>query len=210
MSKLIDLTGQRFGRLTVIKRAGSDNQNQATWLCECECGNYTSVGSSDLRRGKTTSCGCYHNECAKIRMTTHGMAHTKLYWIWKSMNQRCYNKRSKDFPNYGGMGIEVCQEWRKDFKAFSDWAYSAGYMEGLSIDRIKGDENYSPNNCRWATAKVQANNIRRNHILTYNGLSHTMSEWSDITGIKYSTLRARINTYKWSVERALTTPGGNK
>lgn len=204
------MTGQRFGRLKVIKRAESDSYKQAMWLCSCDCGNFVSIRGYDLRHKKTMSCGCYHNDLAKMRMTKHGKAHTKLHEIWKSMNQRCYNKRCKDFCNYGGIGITVCDEWKNSFQAFYDWAIGNGYSEGLSIDRIKGDDDYKPNNCRWATPEVQANNTRRNHILVYNGESHTLAEWSKIKGINYSTLRARINMYKWSIERALNTPGGRK
>lgn len=207
MPKRIDLTGQRFGRLKVMKFCGTDHRKHAVWMCKCDCGNIDPVRSYDLRAGKITSCGCYHNECAKFNHTKHGKSGTKLYYVWKSMKQRCENVNSRDYRIYGENGVCVCDDWRSCYETFYDWAMRSGYEEGLTLDRIDSNGNYCPENCRWATPKVQSNNTCRNRLITYKGETHTMSEWASITGINYSTLRARLNMYKWSVERALTTGG---
>lgn len=118
------------------------------------------------------------------------------------MRERCFNENNPEYGRYGGRGIDVCTEWAV-YEAFRDWALANGYAENLSIDRIDNDGNYCPENCRWATAKQQANNTRKTHLITFNGETHSVSEWARILNIKQSTLRMRINNYGWSVEDAL-------
>ena len=130
---------------------------------------------------------------------------SKLYCSWKHMKERCYNSSCRDYCHWGGRGITVCDAWKSDFLAFKEWALANGYEEGLTIDRIDNDGNYEPSNCRWATKKEQSNNRRCLHYLTYKGETKTISEWSRITGIKITTLYMRLNTYGWSIEKALTT-----
>lgn len=140
----------------------------------------------------------------------HGKSSTALCRVWYEIRKRCTNKNYKHFNHYGGRGITMCNEWWDSFQAFYDWSVSNGYKEGLTLDRIDVNGNYCPDNCRWVNRKVQANNTRSNHYITFNGETHTMSEWAEITGISYSTLRSRINLYKWDINKALTIPVKNR
>lgn len=160
MGKLIDLTGQRFGRLVVVERAGTSRNRQAMWRCRCDCGKKIAVQGYHLRTGHTQSCGCFHRDQTKRANTTHGEEGTRLYGIWRGMKSRCYNPNVQKYKDYGGRGIKICEEWLDDFQAFYDWAMSHGYTDALSIDRIDVDGNYEPSNCRWATAKEQRHNRR--------------------------------------------------
>lgn len=157
MPKLIDLTGKKYGRLTVIERSGVRG-GQSSWLCKCECGNKKVVIGKNLRRGLTTSCGCYHNELLSVRNTTHGLSKTRIYRIWRDMKNRCFYSKDKHFKDYGGRGITICDEWKNSFESFYKWSDANGYSEKLTIDRIDNDGNYEPSNCRWITMKEQCQN----------------------------------------------------
>lgn len=166
MSAVKDITGKRFGRLTVIRRFGTSRQGLATWLCQCDCGRECVIGGSHLRKGNTRSCGCFHDESARKRRTTHGMSGTRLYAVWKTMIQRCSNPNCDDYKYYGARGISVCEEWRNSFLDFYTWASANGYDENAlyqecTIDRIDNDKGYSPNNCRFVSQMVQIQNRRR-------------------------------------------------
>lgn len=205
MSKFIDLTGQRFGRWTVLSRAQNmPYSRRSGWLCQCDCGTKKVVDGVSLRRGVTQSCGCLHAEKARQRFTTHGGRRSRLYRIYHEMKTRCYCESNPDYPQYGGRGITICKEWLQDFSRFKEWALQSGYDTGLTIDRMDVNASYSPENCRWVTMKVQNNNKRNNHYLTFQGETHTVSEWADITGIPYNTLYSRIAKLGWPVDRALT------
>ena len=202
--KLEDLTGQKFGRLTVLSRA--ENRNHHTyWNCVCECGAFSVVTSYHLTHGRTKSCGCLRSDATILSHTTHGLTEHPLYKVWRAMKERCYLPTNKRFEHYGGRGIKVCDEWKDDFVAFFEWSIRNGYEEGLSIDRINVDGNYEPNNCRWITMDEQSRNKTSNILLTYNGKTQCIAEWSREVGIKEATIRRRIK-HGWSIEETLTTP----
>ena len=197
----------KFGRLTVLRRAGSTKRGQAQWLCQCDCGSDPKViVGSCLRNGHTQSCGCIHKEGLSNLRATHRESHTRLYNIWKSIKARCYNSNNHAYDRYGGRGIVMCDEWKHNYVSFRDWALDNGYDNSLSIDRIDVNGIYSPQNCRWADDYMQANNKRDNHNIEINGEVKTMKEWCDHFGTRYGLVRDRISVLHWEPERALTTP----
>lgn len=163
MSALKDLSGQRFGRLTVIERSGSDHKGLATWLCRCDCGKEVVIRGADMRSGRAKSCGCMFWINSKKVHIKHGQAGTRLYVVWCSMKDRCYNSSNKSYERYGGRGITVCDEWLHDFQNFYKWAIESGYDEKApkgqcTIDRIDNNQGYNPDNCRWVDQKTQCSN----------------------------------------------------
>ena len=193
--EMIDLTGSKFNRLSVLGFAGRDSGGRSLWHCLCECGNEIIVEGYSLKSGGTKSCGCWNRDRIANLNKTHGLSHgdEKLYPVWKSMKARCNNPNNVAYKNYGGRGIKVCDEWEHDFQAFYEWALENGYDPSLSIDRINNDDGYNPYNCKWSTALEQSNNRRSCYHITYAGETHTISEWSRILGIRYDTLRVRIH-----------------
>lgn len=205
----IDLTGQKFGRLTVIEKIGSDKYG-VKWKCKCSCGNYTEVYGTLLRKHKSSSCGCYKKEInSKIchdTFTTHGETNTSLYKVWQGMKKRCFNPKEKAYKNYGGRGVTVCSEWKENFLTFKKWAEENGYKKDLTIERINNNGNYEPSNCTWIPLPQQANNRRSSHFITFKGEKRTITEWSKIVRLNRRTISYRINNLHWSIEKALTTP----
>ena len=202
--KCEDLTNKRFGRLTVLNYDCHRN-GKVIWKCRCDCGNIAYVCNGNLVNHKTESCGCLRKEKLVNRSVTHHLTNTRIYKIWIDIKKRCYNNKYTRYIDYGGRGISVCDEWKNDFQNFYDWAMQNGYSDELSIDRINNDGNYEPNNCRWTDKKTQNNNTRRNHYITYNGKTLTMSQWAELLNIEYCTLKSRIKR-GWNIEKALTTP----
>lgn len=203
MPKLNDLSGMRFGRLTVVARDNSV-RHKTKWFCLCDCGNTISVYAYSLKNGNTKSCGCLQRQVASVLNTTHGASsNSRLYSIWLNMKNRCFNIHHRDYCRYGGRGISVCQEWADSFVVFRDWSMSNGYDDTKTIDRIDNNQNYTPSNCRWTTPTVQANNKRNNHLLEYNGEIRTISEWAKELNIRPGVIFDRINRLGWSIEDAL-------
>ena len=205
MSKALDLTGQRFGRYTVLEKAPKRASGGTYWVCKCDCGNVREVSTAHLRRGDSKSCGCLRADTCGQMFTTHGLSKHPLHKVWEAMLERCDYPNNKRYRNYGGRGITVCDEWRDDFKTFYDWSIAHGYAEGLTIDRIDVNGDYEPTNCRWVTWKDQSNNTTTNRYITYGNKTQTLTQWSEELGINKTTLRDRLES-GWSVEKAFTTP----
>lgn len=196
-NNLNDLTGQKFGKLTVIERA-KNRGKVIYWLCKCECGGIIEVQSAHLKNGNTKSCGCMKGN------KKHNMSHTRIYKIWKEMRNRCNNKKTNVYKWYGGRGISICSEW-DNFNNFQTWAIQNGYNNNLTIDRIDVNGNYEPSNCRWATRKEQANNTTRSIKITINNETHTITEWAKIYNIPAKMIFTRIKR-GWDKEEAIITP----
>lgn len=197
-----DLTGRRFGKLIVEGIAYVRNNGQYYWNCHCDCGNDIVVLGTLLRAGKKVSCGCYRPD---ILERTHGLSAHPLYAVWSGMKQRCNNPNSSAYKNYGGRGIKICSEWQDNFVAFFDWSMNiGGYQEGLTLDRIDNNKDYSPENCRFVSMKVQNNNRRDNRLITFEGQTKTLAEWAELLGISASALGRRLNNPNWSLNQAMT------
>lgn len=205
MGKVIDLTGKRFGKLTVIEKHNQDKWGGWNWLCKCDCGNESIVSGGHLRGMKAKSCGCSRTESKNF---IHKMTGSRIYSIWQAMKSRCYYDKNKRFKDYGGRGITVCDEWKNSFISFYEWSMKNGYDENAergqcTIDRIDVNGNYEPNNCRWATIKQQANNTRRNHFIEYNGKTQTVSQWANELGVEPDSIFNRLQK-GFTEEEALT------
>ena len=203
-----NLTGRQSGRWTVIGDApsivGKHGHKVGAKRCRCQCGTIRDVRTQSLVDGTSLSCGCYHRDKQKIvgKKTKHGMSDTRLYHIYHHMRNRCYNKNDIDYPNYGGRGISICNEW-STFESFAEWALKSGYSDSLSIDRIDVNQGYCPDNCRWADVDTQSNNKRNTRYYTFDGQTKSIGEWAKIYGIPYQKLWRRFDR-GWSVEKALT------
>lgn len=203
--KLIDLTGNRYGKLVVIKRHECNKNGHPLWDCICDCGNTKVASGALLRMGRVKSCGCLLPEANYCMNVKHGMSDSHLYAVWNSMKGRCYNPNNCSYKRYGARGITVCKEWI-DFEGFSLWALSSGYKEGLSIDRIDNDGNYCPENCKWSTTKEQNNNRIVSLIFTHNGKTQNLSAWCEELNLPYFRTWQRIVQYGYSFEQAISLP----
>ena len=213
MTRTIDLTGQVFGRLTVVER--TKRNGRLAWLCRCVCGVAKTVAGHYLRNGRTRSCGCFRSDFAAANHLSHGgrlhhrgpgARHNAEYGAWLAMKARCARVRLRDYPNYGGRGITVCERWRHDFAAFlADMGPRP--TPDHSVDRRDNDGNYEPGNCRWATRVEQGRNKRSNRILTVSGEARTATEWAQRFGVDVRTILRRISL-GWHDDAAVRTPVG--
>lgn len=215
MGAIIDLTGNNFGRLTVLGRKYLDSPtkwqiNKPYWECVCLCGNKLVVNGSSLRNGATKSCGCLAIELLSKRNTTHGKTNFSEYRTWRKMKSRCYNPNDPKYPNYGGRGIILCERWAKSFENF---IYDMGRKpsKAHSIDRIDNDGIYESKNCRWATIRVQNRNKRNNRWLEYKGKKMVLQDWATFFKINQSSLHEKLaelksfdKVYEYYISRSKT------
>ncbi len=198
--------GTRFGRLVVASYCQPQpDPKHPKYLCVCDCGTEKAFNGGNLERGASASCGCLRIEQLRARSTTHGMSYTPEFRIWCDLRERCSNPSRDDFERYGARGITVCARWLESFENFfADMGHRPSAKH--SIDRIDTNGNYEPDNCRWATATIQRENQRRTKLFTFNGHTGTLKDLARRAGISYTAVHQRVNTLKWTVEKALTTP----
>lgn len=201
MSKKRNIVGNKYGKLTVIAEAGQSEDRHFLSLVRCECGNEFITKDTLLIKGRISHC----IQCKTSACKTHGMSKDRLFFIWQSMKARCNNPNKSVYKHYGGRGIRVCDEWNTSFENFRDWAFSNGYSETLSIDRIDVNGNYEPSNCRWTTMLEQARNRRDNVMLDYEGQLTPITKVAELTGIDAHTIYARIHN-GWNDYEATHTP----
>lgn len=207
-----DLTGQKFGKLTVLGISGRNKYNALIWMCKCDCGNYADVLSRSLITGHTKSCGCikgYKQVKHNTEIKYHGGSNIRLYHVWVDMKQRCINPNKSNYVWYGAKGISVCDEW-KDFEKFKEWAYENGYDDKApvgycTLDRIDNDKDYEPQNCRWVSMAEQNRNKSYHRYVEYHGEKYTVTQLADKVGMNKDTLVYRLNA-NWSVEDAVNKP----
>lgn len=198
LKKIKDLTGRKFGRLTVVGLQDTGTR-KTYWICQCDCGNLKLVRSDSLQCGAIKSCGCMKKEQdsknlmaseakKKYMQTGEKVGGTRLYSIWQGMKSRCYNEHDARYDRYGGRGITICDKWKYDFIAFKRWAEAHGYADNLTIDRVDNDLGYSPDNCRWATNEEQCRNRSTNIKIKIGNSTRTLMEWCDIFQVDYKTV----------------------
>lgn len=208
-----DITGMKFNHLTAIRRVyGHANGKDNYWEFECDCGSGKKTISKkyDVIHGKTTSCGCYKLQRVKESVTKHGWKGTRIYKVWNGMLKRCNSTQNK---NYGGRGIDVCQEWKGEngFVHFRNWAYWNDYDEDAprgecTLDRRNNDLGYSPENCRWVDVECQDNNKRNVHHIEAFGKSLSPAQWARLVDLSETTIKDRIFKRGMNPEEALTKP----
>jgi len=205
MPKFIDLTGQQFDKLTVVKRVKNSDYGAAMWLCDCGCGNQKIIQGSSLISGSTRSCGCIMKRGNNLK---HGYSHLRSYNIWQNMNNRCNDSTRKDYKYYGKRKIKVCYRWsNKNPKGFENFYTDIGEIPfGLTLDRTNNGGDYSPENCRLTTMKTQNRNSRHNKLETFNNKTQCRSAWAEERNFSRNIIRDRLDKLGWSIEKTLITP----
>lgn len=204
----VDITGERFGRLVALHPTSQRRSGKVMWLCQCDCGNTTLATSNSLKTGNTRSCGCLYRET--IARRKHGMTGTRIYRIWKAMRSRCLNVNHKNYKQYGGRGINICDEWLDDdgFQNFYEWSMKHGYADNLTIDRIDVNGDYTPNNCRWITQHEQTRNKRNTINITAHGKTMCLADWTAKYGDHVHYLywhKGKAEAVKWLEEQEART-----
>ncbi len=182
--------GNKYGNILVTEEIEMEN-GRRTVIGMCECGVIKKYRASHLKYGKTISCGCYPEKNRAALSTKHGLSSNPLYFVWASMMDRCYNEKFQDYRNYGGRGISVCERWHNVTNFVAD--VTNGYKKGLQLDRVENNGNYCPENFRWATRKENNRNKRTNRMITVNGVTKSMAEWVEETGVKYTTMSGFVS-----------------
>ena len=201
-----DLTGERYGRLTVINFSHSENSQRYFWLCECDCGKRKIVRADHFKSGHTTSCGCVNVE----RLYKHGLGWSRGYSVWNGMISRCNNVSDKEYLRYGARGISVCERWLDVTNFIKDMGHPPTAKH--QIDRINNDGDYEPSNCRWATRQENARNRRNNRMITIEGKTQCVSDWADDQGMSSSVIFCRLKrgwTEEDAIKKAVRVVAGN-
>lgn len=206
MSKTLDIKiGDRFGNLVVIGTTYPVHKER-TYVCRCDCGKEKIARSSGLFYGETTSCGCMKGQHVReSQLKANGnkpFQNKAIIRLRQNMISRCYRKNSKSYKDYGGRGIAICNEWLESQDVFEKWCMENGWQEGLEIDRIDNNGNYSPDNCRFVTRRENCNNRRTSRMITAFGETHTMADTARKYNVRYSTLQSLLDR-GWNPENAI-------
>lgn len=199
---MIPEIGQKFKFLEFIESRGKNKHGAQQGLFRCECGTEKVMLINNVVIGKSSSCGCYRKKFVSETKPgkKHGFAKTPLFDVWHLMRRRCYKVGSKNYHQYGALGIKMCDEWKDNAGAFVEWAKANGYKKGLQIDRIDTYGNYEPSNCRFVTSKVNNNNRKDNKLVEFNGQVKTLQEWADEWKIDRSFIRYCLRK-GWPIEK---------
>jgi hypothetical protein len=194
------LIGKKFNHLTILKFDTPGLHGRTRFLCQCDCGNMTTVQWNNIQSNSIKSCGCYHIQ----RSTVHGKCGTQVYRCWRNMKERCLNPNNTEYVNYGGRGITIYEPW---IHSFEKWYSYVGEPPTAkhTLNRIDNNKGYEPGNVQWATQKEQANNKSTNHLIEFHGTTKTFMQWSEKLSISRLTLSSRLRR-GWSVQKAFTTP----
>ncbi len=209
MRKFRDMTGERCGEWLVLRQApGYVSGQDRRWVCRCSCGAEVTVKGESLKSGGSTRCRKCADKTRSERMRenppslTHGRSEDPVYWVWKLMKHRCFNKRSKAYKDYGGRGVTMCRRWAESFEHFI--ADMGERPPGMTIERKDNDGPYAPGNCKWIPKAEQRSNTRHTHRITYKGVTKPLLHWARDLGITNNALMYRLR--KWGIARAVTTP----
>lgn len=209
-----DYKNHKYGRLTILKEGTSVKYGKTIMrkvVCLCDCGNTKEIDFNSIKRGKSTSCGCYNKEQTKKNHTKHGKAMLSTgikhpdYNIWVKLKQRCYNPKNKSYKYYGQKGIKVCDRWLHSFENFIEdlgWRPNQDY----SLERIDYNKDYSPENCKWILKSEQPKNSRRVKLIKYNNQEYCLTDLCKLLHLSYSTMRHRVYVLNIPFDQAIKYP----